>query len=55
MENNFDTDYPVGHWFTTGYIVKTIKDIRKDKDGFNEYLLDDSQWVTGRYITFCSD
>ena len=55
MNNNFETNYKVGYWFTFGYIGKSIKNIRKDKDGFNEYLLDDSQWVTGRYITFCSD
>ena len=53
--NNFETNYPVGHWFTVGYIIKTIKDIRKDDNGFNEYLLSDNDWVTGRYITFCSD
>jgi len=55
LENNFDTNYKIGDWFTFGYIMRTIKDIRKDKDEFNEYLLDNNQWVTGRYITFCSD
>jgi len=55
LRNNFNTNYIIRHWFTVCYIIKTIKDIRKDKDGFNEYLLNDGQWVTGRYITFCSD
>ena len=55
MDDNFETNYKIGDWFTFGYIIKTIKDIRKDKDGFNEYLLNDEQWVTGSHITFCSD
>ena len=55
MENNFETNYKIGDWFTFGYISKTIVKVRKDKYGFNEYLLDNEQWVTGRYITFCSD
>ena len=55
LGNNFDTNYKIGDWFTFGYIGKTIKDIHKDKDGYNEYLLDDGNWVTGRYIAFCSD
>lgn len=53
--NNFQTDYPIGYWFTDNYIEKTIKDIRKDKDGFNEYLLNDDRWVSGKWITFCCD
>jgi len=52
LENNFETNYRIGDWFTFGYIGKTIKDIRIDKDRFNEYLLDDGQWVTGRIYYF---
>lgn len=55
MENNFETNYLIGDWFTFGYIKKIIKDIRKDENGYNEYLLNDNKWVTGRYVTFCSD
>jgi len=55
MENNFETNYRIGEWFTFGYVLKTIENIRKDKNGHNEYLLDNGNWVTGKYITFNSD
>jgi len=44
LGNNFETNYPIGYWFTFGYIVKTIVDIRKDENGYNKYLLNDDQW-----------
>lgn len=53
--DNFETDYHIGDQFTIGYILKTIVKIRKDKDGFNEYLLNDGEWTSGRNIVFLSD
>lgn len=55
LNNNFETNFKIDDWFTFGYVTKAIKDIRKDTDGFNEYLLNDGRWVTGKYIVTCSD
>lgn len=54
MIKRIETNYPIGYWFTRGYISKIVVEIRKDNFGFNEYLLDDGKWVDGWYIT-CSD
>lgn len=52
---NIHTDYEVGDWFTFGYTHVSIEKIRKDEDGYNEYLMSDGEWYSGWKVTFCCD
>ncbi len=55
MIGNIDTDYKIGDVFTFGYQPREIIDIRKDKNGYNEYLLSNGEWYNGWQMTTWSD
>lgn len=53
---NIETDYEIGSRHINGYFVYTVKSIRQDENGMNEYLMSRGKyerWVTGWELVSC--